>query len=46
MHQVRVWDLPIRLFHWALVSAVALSFYTMKTVGAPFVFPVEIHGRV
>ncbi|WFM69697.1 cytochrome b/b6 domain-containing protein [Halomonas sp. CKK8] len=46
MHQVRVWDLPIRLFHWALVSAVALSFYTMKTGGAPFVFPVEIHGRV
>ncbi|MDW7745123.1 cytochrome b/b6 domain-containing protein [Halomonas sp.] len=45
MHQVRVWDLPIRLFHWALVSAVALSFYTMKTGGAPFVFPVEIHGR-
>ncbi|MCL7939123.1 cytochrome b/b6 domain-containing protein [Halomonas sp. ATCH28] len=45
MHQVRVWDLPIRLFHWALVSTVALSFYTMKTGGAPFVFPVEIHGR-
>lgn len=45
MHQVRVWDLPVRLFHWGLVSAVALAFYTMKTGGAPFVFPVEIHGR-
>lgn len=45
MHHVKVWDLPIRLFHWALVSAMVLSFYTMKTAGAPFVFPVEIHAR-
>ncbi|CAM3421599.1 cytochrome b/b6 domain-containing protein [Halomonas lysinitropha] len=45
MHQVKVWDLPIRLFHWALVSTVGLSFYTMKTGGAPFAFPVEIHAR-
>ena len=45
MHRIRVWDLPIRLFHWALVGAVALSYYTMKTPGAPFVFPVEIHAR-
>ncbi|MDR9440810.1 MAG: cytochrome b/b6 domain-containing protein [Halomonas sp.] len=45
MHHVRVWDLPTRLFHWGLASAVALAFYTMETGGAPFVFPVEIHGR-
>ncbi|MDT8878204.1 cytochrome b/b6 domain-containing protein [Halomonas saccharevitans] len=45
MHRIRVWDLSIRLFHWALVGAVALSYYTMKMGGAPFVFPVEIHAR-
>ncbi|MFG6160407.1 cytochrome b/b6 domain-containing protein [Halomonas sp. 1390] len=45
MHRIRVWDLPIRLFHWILVGAVALSYYTMKTPGVPFVFPVEIHAR-
>ncbi|MGM0535005.1 MAG: cytochrome b/b6 domain-containing protein [Pseudomonadota bacterium] len=45
MYQANVWDLPIRLFHWGLASAVVLAFYTMKTGGAPFVFPVEIHGR-
>ncbi|MCG6657144.1 cytochrome B [Halomonas campisalis] len=40
-----VWDLPTRLFHWALVGGVALSFYTMKLGGAPFLFPVEIHAK-
>ena len=40
-----VWDLPVRLFHWALVGGVALSFYTMKLGGAPFLFPVEIHAK-
>ncbi|QFU01634.1 hypothetical protein FIU83_08290 [Halomonas sp. THAF5a] len=45
MHRISVWDIPIRLFHWALVGAVAVSYYTMKTPGAPFVFPVEIHAR-
>ncbi|MFY0988954.1 cytochrome b/b6 domain-containing protein [Halomonas sp. C05BenzN] len=45
MMQLRVWDLPVRLFHWGLVGAVGLSFHTMKTGGAPFLFPVEIHAR-
>jgi cytochrome b len=40
-----VWDLPVRLFHWALVGTVAVSFYTMKLGGAPFLFPVEIHAK-
>jgi cytochrome b len=27
---VKVWDLPIRLFHWGLVAAVATSFISME----------------
>ncbi|MFP4137696.1 MAG: cytochrome b/b6 domain-containing protein [Halomonas sp.] len=45
MKRLLVWDIPVRLFHWALVGLVALSFYTMKTEGAPFVFPIDIHAR-
>ena len=45
MKRLLVWDIPVRLFHWALVGLVALSFYTMKTEGAPFVFPTDIHAR-
>lgn len=45
MQRWRAWDLPIRLFHWALVAAVALSFYTVKTSGAPLLFPLEWHAR-
>ncbi|MDY7117589.1 cytochrome b/b6 domain-containing protein [Halomonas sp. SSL-5] len=45
MTRLLVWDIPVRLFHWSLVALVGLSFYTMKTEGAPFAFPVEIHAR-
>lgn len=31
--QVRVWDLPVRLFHWLLVLLLAVSWYTGKTGG-------------
>ena len=24
--RIKVWDLPLRLFHWLLVAAVALAF--------------------
>ena len=30
---IRVWDLPIRLFHWLLVLCVVLSFITVKIGG-------------
>ena len=30
---IRVWDLPLRLFHWALVLLVASSIYTGLTGG-------------
>lgn len=33
MAQVRVWDLPTRLFHWALVALVVTSFLTGKVGG-------------
>jgi cytochrome b len=33
MAQVRVWDLPTRLFHWALVALVVTSFVTGKVGG-------------
>src|SRR3546814_15090191 len=28
--RVQVWDLPTRLFHWALVAAVAFSWYSAE----------------
>ncbi|MGE6605333.1 cytochrome b/b6 domain-containing protein [Halomonas sp. NPDC076908] len=42
---IEVWDLWIRLFHWGLVFAVLVSFYTTKTGGAPFLFPIEVHAQ-
>ena len=30
---IRVWDLPIRLFHWLLVLCIVLSFITVKIGG-------------
>jgi cytochrome b len=32
MHRIRVWDLPTRIFHWALVVLVVFSF-TTGTIG-------------
>lgn len=45
MTRLLIWDIPVRLFHWTLVALVGLSFYTMKTEGAPFVFPTETHAK-
>ncbi|MBF8221602.1 cytochrome b/b6 domain-containing protein [Halomonas sp. 328] len=45
MGAIRVWDIPTRAFHWCLVLAVALAFYTVKTPGWPLFFPVEWHAR-
>jgi cytochrome b len=42
---IEVWDIWIRLFHWGLVAAVLVSFYTTKTSGVPFLFPVEVHAQ-
>ncbi|MDQ7730178.1 cytochrome b/b6 domain-containing protein [Halomonas sp. SpR8] len=42
---IEVWDLWIRLFHWGLVAAVLVSFYTTKTSGEPFLFPIEVHAQ-
>ena len=25
--RIRVWDLPLRLFHWLLVAAIAVAIY-------------------
>ncbi|CAH1044669.1 cytochrome b/b6 domain-containing protein [Halomonas sp. TD01] len=43
--QLAVWDVFIRLFHWCLLAAVIISFYTTKTNGAPFLFPIEVHAQ-
>ena len=32
-HQVKVWDLPTRLFHWLLVATLGVSVYTGLTGG-------------
>lgn len=42
---IDVWDKWIRVFHWGLVAAILLSFYTTKTRGAPFLFPIEVHAQ-
>lgn len=34
MSKVRVWDLPLRLFHWALAALVAILIVTGQTGGA------------
>lgn len=39
---IRVWDLPIRLFHWFLVIGIVLSFVTVKIGG----IAMEFHARV
>lgn len=33
-HQVRVWDLPTRIFHWALAACVVASVVTGQVGGA------------
>ncbi len=42
---INVWDHWIRLFHWGVVAAVLISFYTTKTSGVPFLFPIEVHAQ-
>lgn len=39
--RVRVWDLPVRLTHWALVACVAVAFVSAKVGGNLMVW----HGR-
>ena len=39
---IRVWDLPIRLFHWLLVIAIVTSFITVKIGGNA----MEFHALV
>ena len=33
-HKIKVWDLPIRLFHWALLIAVVASFLSVELLEA------------
>jgi cytochrome b len=42
MQRFRVWDLPTRVFHWALVSCVIGSFVTVKIGGNAMIW----HGRI
>ncbi len=41
MQRIRVWDLPTRVFHWALVVCIAGSFVSVKIGGNAMVW----HGR-
>ena len=41
MKRVRVWDLPVRAFHWALVAAVAVAFVAAQIGGNAMAW----HGR-
>ena len=41
---MKVWDAPTRLFHWALVLLIALSYFTIKYAsGANIVFLTNLH---
>lgn len=40
---VQVWDLPLRIFHWALVVAIAAAYITAEFGGSEW---VEWHGRI
>jgi cytochrome b len=42
MERFRVWDLPLRIFHWSLVLCVVGSFVTVKIGGNAMVW----HGRI
>lgn len=42
MQRIRVWDLPTRVFHWALALCVVGSFVTVKLGGNAMVW----HGRI
>ena len=42
MKRIKVWDLPTRVFHWALVACVIGSFVTEKLGGNAMVW----HGRI
>ncbi|GEN26983.1 cytochrome b561 [Halovibrio variabilis] len=42
---INVWDGWVRVFHWGLVAAVLVSFYTTKTSGLPFLFPIDVHAQ-
>lgn len=39
--RVKVWDLPLRLFHWALVAAVTVAIVTAKLGGSW----MAVHGK-
>jgi cytochrome b len=39
--RIRLWDLPVRIFHWSLVIAVAVAFVTAK-LGGDW---MDLHGR-
>ena len=39
--KIRIWDLPLRLFHWLLVMAVIGSFVSVKLGGNAMIW----HGR-
>lgn len=39
---IHIWDLPLRLFHWLLVVAIAAAYVTAK-IGGPL---IDWHGRI
>jgi cytochrome b len=39
---IKIWDLPLRLFHWLLVIAIAAAYATAK-IGGPL---IDWHGRI
>lgn len=40
---VQVWDLPLRIFHWALVLSIAAAYVTAEFGGSEW---VDWHGRI
>ena len=44
MHSVKVWDLPTRVFHWCLVAAILLAYFTSAGRPSGFLFALHLIG--
>ena len=34
MQKIKIWDLPVRVFHWTLAAALAFMWFSAKTGGS------------
>ncbi|HKO07822.1 MAG TPA: cytochrome b/b6 domain-containing protein, partial [Alphaproteobacteria bacterium] len=44
MRMIKVWDLPTRLFHWALVASIVLAYFTSAGRPHGLLFALHLTG--